>query len=890
MGRRRGAGLELRVTDEELFEKAKSLSDVERSEFLSQHATDEAQCVRVRDLLEASERQDSLLDLPSTGDIKHAPELNQSIGNYKLLQKIGEGGMGSVFMAEQFRPVKRLVAVKVVKAGMDSKQVVARFEAERQSLALMDHPNIAKVLDAGSTQSGEPYFVMELVKGIPISAYCDENRLSTKQRVELMIDICSAIQHAHQKGIIHRDLKPSNILVAQYDDRPVPKVIDFGVAKATHQKLTEKTLYTQLGQIVGTLEYMSPEQAVLNQLDVDTRTDVYSLGVILYELLVGETPLNGKELRSQGLEQILRTIREQEPPRPSLRLSSQGQAATQTAAYQQTDQNSLSRSLRGDLDWIVMKALEKDRSRRYDSASRLSEDLNNYLRGDSVEARPPTMGYRLAKAWAKRKPLILSSAAAACVLISGILLMWNRQIEMSHARGRLQQALYERILEQVMAGGKPDKRTRLLLENELPPAKSRFINAILARNEGQHDNVIAELQMALEVEPDKLALRAMKLHSLPLAGRDEEYYRDIVEIAEEVPKDYFDAIFLGGALAFYDPNKGIQIVEKAIQEYRNSQVACYSLSVLYGHRAVQNNSISDAEKAIALSGSLHTLYPEVHDYSVLTWWQKTVLLQTKSLRARADTKQLVRSLDQHYSSLDYAEQPMIQAVTAGNYCILRGDFESARRAYSTIDFDDGYVPVYQAALDLLVSGRLEPAIERLRSTRDGHSLNDDGVLAEAILLSGELNEEDKCKVTDVVARLQKAGRPAGETRGGWVMPETLLSQLSLDRARLQSNRRLTTGDYSSEWERQILAFWSSKPADEQEAKNALIQFARSSQHRLCEAYKILGWYYKSQSRLSESIQYFEKAGTSTSASQWSGAVWSRAIAAYLRTKSGNANG
>ncbi len=351
------------------------------------------------------------------------------IGNYKLLEKIGEGGMGSVYLAEQLRPVQRKVALKLIRAGLDSSQVVARFEAERQSLAMMDHPNIAKVLDAGETDQDEPYFVMELVKGLPITEYCDANRLGPKERVELMVDVCGAVQHAHQKGVIHRDLKPSNILVAQYDDRPVPKVIDFGVAKATHQKLTEKTLYTQLGQIVGTLEYMSPEQAVLNQLDVDTRSDVYSLGVILYELLVGETPLDAKELRSQGLEQMLRTIREKEPARPSLRLSSQGKAATQTAAYRHTDQSSLSKTLRGDLDWIVMKALEKDRKRRYESASRLAEDLGNYLGGTTVDARPPTVGYRLGKyVHRNRVGLSLASILFAILTIAVVSVARERNV------------------------------------------------------------------------------------------------------------------------------------------------------------------------------------------------------------------------------------------------------------------------------------------------------------------------------------------------------------------------------------------------------------------------------------------------------------------------------
>jgi serine/threonine protein kinase len=314
------------------------------------------------------------------------------IGHYKLLQQIGEGGFGTVYMAEQKEPVKRRVALKIIKLGMDTKEVIARFEAERQALALMDHPHIAKVLDAGTTETGRPYFVMELVKGVSIAEFCDQNQLPARARLELFVPVCQAVQHAHQKGVIHRDLKPTNILVTLHDGKPVPKVIDFGVAKALNQELTEKTLFTAYGHMVGTPQYMSPEQAEMSGLDVDTRSDVYSLGVVLYELLTGTTPLEAKKLRSAAYAEMQRLIREEEAPRPSLRVSTLGERLSVVARDRHCEPVQLAQLLRGELDWIVLKALEKDRTRRYETANGLARDLQHYLADEPVEACPPTTG------------------------------------------------------------------------------------------------------------------------------------------------------------------------------------------------------------------------------------------------------------------------------------------------------------------------------------------------------------------------------------------------------------------------------------------------------------------------------------------------------------------
>jgi serine/threonine protein kinase/tetratricopeptide (TPR) repeat protein len=414
-------------SEETIFHNARRIETSEaRRQYLRESCGDDTGLrLRVEALLRVYENEGSFLQTPPEG-LRSAPVQTAReapgalVGPYELLEQIGEGGMGTVFLAEQTRPVHRKVAVKLIKPGMDSGQVLARFEAERQALALMDHPHIARVLDAGTADSGRPYFVMELVQGMPITEFCDQNRLGVRERLGLFVTVCQAVQHAHQKGIIHRDLKPSNVLVTRHDGTPVVKVIDFGIAKATGPQLTDRTVLTNSAQLIGTPLYMSPEQAALGGLDVETRSDVYSLGVLLYELLTGTTPFDKERLKDMSYDELRRVVREEEPPRPSTRINTLGQVATTVSAQRKSVPRRLSQLCRGELDWIVMKCLEKDRNRRYETAASLARDIDHYLHDEAVQACPPSAGYRLKKFWRRNQGLVSAAAVVVLCLVGGI--------------------------------------------------------------------------------------------------------------------------------------------------------------------------------------------------------------------------------------------------------------------------------------------------------------------------------------------------------------------------------------------------------------------------------------------------------------------------------------
>jgi tetratricopeptide (TPR) repeat protein len=547
------------MSEREIFVAALAKSDPSaRAAYLAEVCgADVALRQRVDSLVREHEQLGSFLESPAaspaTATTEEAPrseEPGSVIGAYKLLEQIGEGGFGVVFMAQQQEPIRRKVALKVLKPGMDTRQVIARFEAERQALALMDHPNIAKVLDAGQTPSGRPYFVMDLVSGLPITDFCDQQQLTPRQRLELFVHVCEAVQHAHHKGIIHRDLKPSNLLVTMQDGAPLVKVIDFGIAKALGQELTDKTLFTGFAQIIGTPLYMSPEQAAPHSVDVDTRSDIYSLGVVLYELLTGKTPFDKERLREAGLEEIRRIIREEEPPRPSTRVSTLGQAASTISNCRKSDPKRLSQLLRGELDWIVMKALDKDRKRRYESASAFAADVQRYLHDEPVQACPPSAWYR-ARKFIRRNKGVLTVAGLVLFFLAALGggVGWVIRDREAH--------------EEELARDRAAEQAKLLHGLELAVERAELFQA-----QGKRADTLAALHQVelltgqVPADPARDARVAAVKDRLAAQDRDQEFMTRYEEIRLSVQSAY-DAEQMGGfALKAADPE-----IRKALHRF-----------------------------------------------------------------------------------------------------------------------------------------------------------------------------------------------------------------------------------------------------------------------------------------------------------------------------------
>jgi eukaryotic-like serine/threonine-protein kinase len=604
--------------EEALFQAAAQLAGAERAAFLDSACRgDAALRQRLEALLAAHNVKDSFLESeePKPGgeavptmklELADTPDeaVGQKLGPYKLREKIGEGGCGVVYVADQEHPVRRRVALKVIKLGMDTKQVVARFEAERQALAMMDHPNIAKVLDAGTTETGRPYFIMELVRGIKITDYCDQEKVPTRERLELFIQICHAIQHAHQKGIIHRDIKPSNILVTLHDGVPVPKVIDFGIAKATEGRLTDSTVYTQLHQFIGTPAYMSPEQAEMSGLDVDTRSDIYSLGVLLYELLTGKTPFDANELMSQGIDEMRKTIREKEPPRPSTKLHTlQGEELTTTAKRHGVDAPKLASQLRGDLDWIVMKCLEKDRKRRYETANGLAMDLKRHLNNETVVARPPSKLYEFQKTVRRHKVGFAATAAVIVVLAAGIVMTTWQAVRATHAKQEAFAARQEAETNEQKAIAAQATETKLREQAQADEKK--------AQTEAARSAAVAQFMkdMLNGVGPS-VAL-----------GRDTTLLREILDQTAQrlnalngQPEVEADLRMTLGVVYYnisdYDKSKamlqGALVIQKKLHGDKSLPVAAalYQLGQLYHRAAMPAEAEADYRQALAIQEEL----------------------------------------------------------------------------------------------------------------------------------------------------------------------------------------------------------------------------------------------------------------------------------------------
>jgi serine/threonine protein kinase/tetratricopeptide (TPR) repeat protein len=698
-----------------VFQAVADQPPAERAAVLERECSDDAELRRhVEALLNA---HDDSGELPAaepgqTGAYQPAIETGQLFaGRYKLRQKLGEGGMGVVFVADQIAPVQRRVALKVIRAGLDTHRLLARFEQERQALALMDHPNIAKVFDAGVADcsphapregdphaeregyTGQPYFAMELVKGLPLTRYCDDARLSPRQRLELFIPVCQAVQHAHQKGIIHRDLKPSNILVGLYDGRPVPKVIDFGVAKATGPRLTEQSVYTEVGSIVGTLEYMSPEQAELNNLDIDTRSDIYTLGVILYELLTGAVPFSRKELEKAGLAEMLRVIKEMEPPRPSTKLSHSGTLPS-VAAHRQMEPKKLTALVRGELDWIVMKSLEKDRGRRYETANGLAMDVQRYLAGEPVLAAPASALYRMRKLVRRHRGPVVAVGLVLLALLAGISGttwgMTRAEQQRQLADAKTQEAVGERDAKETALRAEQQARADEIKARQLAEAKKR--EAVDERNAKELALKAEQQARADETKARQQAFAALRSMSAEVVERK---FTQGTVLTED------DREFLRGIIAQFDAFaaiKGDDADSRAVRAEGRMRVGQMRFR-LGEFKEVEK----DYDQALSIYKQLTADFPSRPEFRrelAKTHVSRTVLLHTTGRPNEAVKEENLALNIRKQLAADFPNRPEFRHELAGSYT-NRGSLlkETGRAQEAEKDYDQALRIRKQLAAD-----------------------------------------------------------------------------------------------------------------------------------------------------------------------------------------------